>query len=361
MVFSATNAVDVISSVVVLSLGLSLAMFFGLFAATRYSRSGSAANRYLAWLGLSALCAALPVLGLAQAFAHRHFVAFNFQSTSQLDAHSPEFQVLPVFFTIWALGTLVLLIRLIVRLRIAVAFKRGERFDGSVRTARGAAIVLSDAVTSPVAIGYLHPAIVLPTLLADDDYATIREHALAHENAHLLRYDDITALLYQVCISLAWFNPIVWLIAPHLETEREKACDDAVVLQTRAAKAYGRSLLTLCGRGVFARPEHVLALFESPRRLADRIESLVTKRQRSLHPSTRATTACVAMLLAAFVLTGAYTPGFTLPTCFRHQAPQTRASVTMTVAYSRPPVTGRLHGRDCRRRHHARHSVSHSA
>ena len=361
MVFSATNAVDVISSVVVISLGLSSALFLGLLVTTRYSRSGSAANRYLGWIGLSALCAALPVLGFAQAFAHRHFVAFDFQSTSQNAARISEFQVLPLFFTIWVLGTLVLLVRLIVRLRVAVALKSGELFDGSVRTARGATIVISDAITSPVAIGYLRPAIVLPMLLADDEYATIREHALAHENAHLLRYDDITALLYQVCISLAWFNPIVWLIAPHLETEREKACDDAVVLQTRAAKAYGRSLLALCGRGAFARPEHVLALFESPRRLADRIESLVTKRRRSVHPSTSATTACAAMLLAAFVLTGAYTPGFTLPACFRHQAPQTRASVTMTVAYSRVPVSGRWHGRDCRRRHQRRHGVSRSA
>jgi beta-lactamase regulating signal transducer with metallopeptidase domain len=343
MVFSAANAAEVFVSVLAFSIAATALAFLTLWCLTRAPRLVCAANRYLAWLSLAVLCAALPLVGFGGAFAHRYtditttiprsapaphvsratsFGRADFDPGNAAAQHPNviEPSVTPrhpisltqVLATIWAIGTLLLLLRIAVRLRAALALKRGTPYTLPHDAARAAGVVYSEAVGSPVAIGYFRPAIVLPPQLAGDEFASVREHALAHENAHLRRYDDFTALLYQLCIAIAWWNPIVWLISTSLAAEREKACDDAVVLQTQEAKAYGLSLISLCRGSSFARPDHVLALFEARERLADRIESIVTARPRSLHPRTGAALCCVLLALAQSAFALSVMPGFAL-------------------------------------------------
>ena len=342
MLYSAANAAAVFASVIALSVVATAAGFFALRYA-RALRNGCAANRYLAWLSLAMLCAVLPVLSFAGAFGHRYVDVIPVVSGAQAEvaagakgsalhrlvkdpAQAPAamniiepsvktVRALPlsqVAMIIWICGTMLLLLRTAMRLRAAIALKRGTPYTSSGIAARRAEIVFSDAIGSPVAIGYLRPAIVLPSDLEDPQFESVREHALAHENAHLRRYDDFTALLYQLCIAVAWWNPIVWLIATPLASEREKACDDAVVLETQQAKAYGLSLISLCRGTRFNRPDHVLALFEARERLADRIESIVTARSRSLQPRAGAALCCALAvgLQCAFAIS--IVPGFAL-------------------------------------------------
>jgi beta-lactamase regulating signal transducer with metallopeptidase domain len=343
MLFSAANADEVFLRTIALSIAIPATVFLALWCMTRASRMVCAANRFLAWLSLALLCALLPVLSFAGAFAHRHTdiaaIAPVAAPAASLTGEAPFANVpvkaqsagvqhpnviepsVPVSASMsatqmlalaWMFGTLLLVLRIAIRLRAALALKHGRRYDAPEPGARGAEIVYSDNVGSPVAIGYLRPAIVLPSRLDGAEFAPVRDHALAHENAHLRRYDDFTALLYQLCIAVAWWNPIVWLISAPLAAEREKACDDAVVLQTREAKAYGLSLISLCRGTSFARPDHVLALFEARERLADRIEAIVTSRPRSLHPRFGGALCCALMACAQSAFAVAVTPGFAL-------------------------------------------------
>lgn len=362
MVFSAANAVEIFVRVVLLSIGTTVIAFFALWCAMRFARLGCAANRYLAWLCLSVLCAALPLVALAGAFAHRHadttpIVVANLRVapdpipqvvTSSYTVESANVQraqsqqrptttvgvsAIAVAGSIWALGSLLLFVRISMRLRAALALKQGTPGDSATPAARNARIVFSDAVGSPVAIGYLHPTIVLPNALQGPAYEAVREHALAHENAHLRRYDDYTALLHQICMAIAWWNPIVWTIASHLAAEREKACDDAVVLETCAAKEYGLSLISLC-RGIrFTHADHVLALFEARERLADRIEAIVTTRPRSVHPRIGAACFCAVLTALQFIFATALTPGFAVAasTIDLPPVPQARAHYATAV------------------------------
>lgn len=325
MVFTADNAAEVFVRVVALSIAVTAIASLALWFALRAWRTACAANRYLAWLSLAALCATLPLFGFAGAFAHRHpdiknattappSTAAIATAMNAIDQMLPVSRVLAV---VWAGGSLLLLVRLGVRLRAALVLKRGAPHHSHTPAARRADVLYSDAVTSPVAIGYLRPVILLPRHLADEEFANVREHALAHENAHLRRYDDFTALLYQICVAFAWWNPVVWIVSASLAAEREKACDDAVVLQTRAAKAYGLSLISLCKGTRFTRPDHVLALFEARERLADRIESIVTTRPRSLHPNAGASICCALLASLLGILAVSLIPGFAL--CARAQ------------------------------------------
>ena len=361
MVFSAANAVEIFIRVVVLSIGTTAIAFLAVWCGMRAARFGCAANRYLTWLSLSILCAALPIGALSSAFAHRHVssetlvkvpvsltvveesapVAYARQN-EDASRTQPRVQradtpgvipVIEVAGALWAAGSFLLFLRIAVRLRAALTLKRGTPYRPTIPAARNAQVVFSDGVGSPVAIGYLRPAIVLPLTLSGEAFAAVREHALAHENAHLRRYDDYTALLHQLCIAIAWWNPIVWAIGSHLSAEREKACDDAVVLETRAAKEYGLSLISLC-RGIrFTRTDHVLALFEARERLADRIESIVSARPRSLHPRFGAAFCCVLLASVQFIFAVAVTPGFAMAArAIQLPAlPQPRAEYTTAV------------------------------
>jgi hypothetical protein len=52
---------------------------------------------------------------------------------------------------------------------------------------------------------------------------------LAHELAHVRRWDTATQWIAHVALALFWFNPLVWVAARRLREEREHACDDAVL------------------------------------------------------------------------------------------------------------------------------------
>ncbi|HSR49713.1 MAG TPA: M56 family metallopeptidase [Acidobacteriota bacterium] len=116
---------------------------------------------------------------------------------------------------------------------------------------RRAAQVLRAGVASPMAVGFLRPAILLPEslkrLLSEDE----TRHVVAHEAAHLARRDDWANLWQQLIRASLAFHPAVWWLDTQASQAREMACDDRVVRLTGRRKDYARSLLKVmesCGR-----------------------------------------------------------------------------------------------------------------
>ena len=98
--------------------------------------------------------------------------------------------------------------------------------------------------TMPVCWGVRRPSLLLP---ADADAwpAERRRIVLLHELAHAKRRDCLTQLLAQVAVAVHWFNPLVWLAVRHLRTERERACDDLVLVAGGSAPDYADHLLDI--------------------------------------------------------------------------------------------------------------------
>lgn len=68
------------------------------------------------------------------------------------------------------------------------------------------------------------------------------EAILLHELAHIKRNDYLYNLVNVVIETLLFFNPFVWLLTKHIQTEREHACDDVVVTHISSPITYAQAL-----------------------------------------------------------------------------------------------------------------------
>ncbi|MBL8186375.1 MAG: HEAT repeat domain-containing protein, partial [Acidobacteria bacterium] len=87
----------------------------------------------------------------------------------------------------------------------------------------------SNQIKVPMTIGALKPIIVLPPNLANHLSASEFDSVVAHELAHIRRWDYLTNLLQRFTQALLFFHPAVWFIGQQLMIERELACDDWAV------------------------------------------------------------------------------------------------------------------------------------
>jgi hypothetical protein len=72
------------------------------------------------------------------------------------------------------------------------------------------------------------------------------EAVLLHEMAHVRRRDNLTGLIHRTVEVLFWFHPLIWWIGGRLHHERERACDEDVLLAGIEPKTYAESILTIC-------------------------------------------------------------------------------------------------------------------
>jgi HEAT repeat protein/beta-lactamase regulating signal transducer with metallopeptidase domain len=104
------------------------------------------------------------------------------------------------------------------------------------------ALLQSPSAGMPVTFGLLRPRVLLP---ADTESWSVarRRAVLLHELAHVKRHDCLTQALAQVVCALFWFHPGVWWAASRMRVERERACDDHVIVAATPASAYADHLL----------------------------------------------------------------------------------------------------------------------
>src|SRR5262245_13424471 len=102
----------------------------------------------------------------------------------------------------------------------------------------------SGQVVMPMTIGSLKPLVILPTDLADGLSQSEFESVIAHELAHVKRWDYLTNMLQRGVQAYLFFHPAVWFICKQLTIERELACDDWAV-KTCEPRRYASCLTKL--------------------------------------------------------------------------------------------------------------------
>jgi uncharacterized protein (TIGR03435 family) len=63
---------------------------------------------------------------------------------------------------------------------------------------------------------------------------------------HVRRRDNLTAFIHMLVEAIFWFHPLVWWVGRRLEEERERACDEEVMLLCTEPHVYAESILKVC-------------------------------------------------------------------------------------------------------------------
>lgn len=202
---------------------------------------------------------------------------------------------------LWALGTLVATIRMILgalrrrRLRLAMRPSSDRRIDLALREARrlvGArtspAVMVSPWARAPHVSGLLRPVIVLPAGLIGAIRPDQLRDVLTHELAHIERRDHLVVVLQAAAQAAFWPIPSVYLLNRRLSDAREDICDN-YVLAGRDAVSYGETLLRVaqwaCGATA---PFGTVGFITGRGRLEQRISRLIHEGRNTMtriHPS----------------------------------------------------------------------------
>ena len=120
-----------------------------------------------------------------------------------------------------------------------------EDMLGRLDLARPVRLLVSGHIDSPLVVGWLRPAVLLPvTALTGLDASQLRA-VLAHELAHIRRYDFAVNLLQRCVESLLFYHPGVWWLSARIRAEREHCCDDLAVRVCGDPVTYARALVEL--------------------------------------------------------------------------------------------------------------------
>ena len=107
------------------------------------------------------------------------------------------------------------------------------------------ALLASELVTVPFTSGILRPVVVVPSSAlktwSDERIAVV----LLHELAHVRRRDCLVQAMAQLACAAYWFNPLTWIAARRLRSERERACDDLVLEAGTRGADYAQHLLDI--------------------------------------------------------------------------------------------------------------------
>jgi beta-lactamase regulating signal transducer with metallopeptidase domain len=149
---------------------------------------------------------------------------------------------------------------------------------------------LTSMTDSPVVFGWWQPTILLPTATITDLTREQLEAVLAHELAHVRRYDFAVNLAQVIVETLLFFHPATWWISSRMRRERERCCDDSAVALSGDPATYVRALLAL-ERSRPSAQSLALGLGAGAHALLPRIRRLL----RVERPLLRMATASVAM------------------------------------------------------------------
>jgi BlaR1 peptidase M56/von Willebrand factor type A domain/Surface antigen variable number repeat len=99
-------------------------------------------------------------------------------------------------------------------------------------------------VVVPGSVGGIRARILLPRAWRDWNAAKLGA-VLAHERAHIQRYDWFTHLASRLTICIFWFHPLAWWIDRELARLAEEACDDVAVSETKDKEEYAATLVDI--------------------------------------------------------------------------------------------------------------------
>src|SRR5882762_1940671 len=124
---------------------------------------------------------------------------------------------------------------------------------------------------APAVLGWFRPVVLLPVRALTGLTEEQIEAVIAHELAHIRRFDCFVNLFQIATETLLFYHPAVWWVSQRIRAERENCCDDEAISVCGDAVNYARAL-TLMEEWRTA-PALMMAANRSP--LAERVVRLL--------------------------------------------------------------------------------------
>lgn len=170
---------------------------------------------------------------------------------------------------------------------------------------RRIALCTSNRVRVPTAVGLFKPTILIPGWVIRELSSAELNQVLLHELAHFRRWDDWTNLAQQVVKAVFFFHPAVWWIDKRVVVEREIACDDAVLAETRSPRAYAECLAHLAQKSLVNRSiALVQAALGKVRQTSARIAEILDVNRPS--PTSRPRTSVLSLIVVLSLACGLF-------------------------------------------------------
>ncbi len=184
------------------------------------------------------------------------------------------------------------------------------RLAARLRISRPVRVLGSAVVQVPAVIGWLRPMILLPASALTGLTPLQLDALLAHELAHVRRYDYVVNLLQSVVETLLFYHPAAWWVSQQVREEREHCCDDLAVAVCGDAHFYATALLGM-ERLRVTPPAFALAATGRGGALMGRIRRLVAPVQTEIFPRWMAGVIAVTLALGggAHLATGTAATG----------------------------------------------------
>ncbi len=142
---------------------------------------------------------------------------------------------------------------------------------------------------SPVIAGTFRPCIYLPIHLISDCPTSRLRYMLLHELQHFRHKDTLAGCLMDLVLILYWFNPMIWYALREMRSDREIACDAAVLdhLKESDRRDYGYTLLELAERYSPASFSSAVSISGSMRQMQKRILHIASYEKSSLRQKVK--------------------------------------------------------------------------
>jgi beta-lactamase regulating signal transducer with metallopeptidase domain len=190
---------------------------------------------------------------------------------------------------------------------VAARFEElAARVSERLRVSRAVRLCRSALVEVPAVVGHLRPVILFPASAFAGLTPAQLEAVIAHELAHVRRYDYLVNLLQTAAETLLFYHPAVWWVSRRARAEREHACDDAAARCVGDVLLYARSLAALEQlRAISSSRAAALAVAADGGSLMRRIQRLVKPGRNSFDAGNRARVPLAAAAMLALLACGA--------------------------------------------------------
>ncbi len=221
-----------------------------------------------------------------------------------------SFSVSNVLITVWMSGLCFGLIRyMVAQVTLQRIISKGKEIDLHEIIDSDLAEELTAAKQQPVRFvaiensygpavaGVVRPNVILPQSILESCSQQEIEMIIRHELEHVRRFDTSILLLAQFALLLHWFNPLVYWLKKHLQTQIEISVDAATLrkLGTEKIKQYAELLFRIANSN--STPTFVVSMARRSCMFRYRIEQLAEVKP---HHPIRSLVGAIAVIVLAF-------------------------------------------------------------